>query len=60
MLDDGRIDKNEYKQAVADEKSKLFKQVIILTVLSAVISGLFYVCLMSSTGASQWRTQKLN
>lgn len=53
MLDDGRIDKNEYKQAVADEKSKLFKQVIILTVLSAVISGLFYVCLMSSTGASQ-------
>ena len=48
MLDDGRIDKNEYKQAVADEKSKLLKQVIILTVISALISAGFYIALVTS------------
>ena len=53
MFDDGRIDKNEYKQAVADEKSKLFKQVIVLTVFSALIAGAFYVGLMASAGGDQ-------
>jgi hypothetical protein len=44
---DGRIDKDEYKEAVRAEKSKLMKQVIFLTVLAALVSAAFYVGLVS-------------
>ena len=45
---DGKIDKDEYKEAVKAEKAKLLKQVIILTILALLVSGAFYVALVSA------------
>ena len=47
-MESDRIDKSEYKQAVQNEKKKLMRQVIVLTVFSAVISMAFYFTLIGN------------
>jgi len=49
MNNDDRIDKTEYKAAVQKEKAKLLRQVIFLTIFSAVISVSFYMGLYFHT-----------
>lgn len=47
MADD-RIDKSQYKEVVANEKKKLARQVIILTVLAAVVAGAFMIGVLNA------------
>ena len=42
-----RISKEDYPKAVAAEKAKLFKHIIVMTVLSAALAGIFYGALMA-------------
>lgn len=44
---DNRIDKSQYKQAVQQEKQKLMKQVIFLTIFAALISLGFFLSINS-------------
>ncbi len=47
-MEENRIDKEHYKEAVTAEKSKLLKQIIVMTVLAAVISFSFMGILLSN------------
>lgn len=43
-----RVDKSEYKEVVAKEKKKLMKQVIALTIISAVVAGVFLIAVLKA------------
>jgi hypothetical protein len=52
-MDSNRISKEHYKPAVQKEKKKLFKQVIVLTILAGVVAGVFYATLLSTNPYKQ-------
>jgi hypothetical protein len=47
-MEEDRIDKSEYKEAVKKEKRKLFVHVVILTAFAAAISLTFFMTLKNS------------
>ena len=55
-MEGDRVDKSEYKQVVEKEKKKLLVQVIVMTVISAVVAGAFYGVLLSSGAPTAWKT----
>jgi len=43
-----RVDKSEYKEVVAKEKKKLLKQVVVLTIISALVAGGFLIAILNA------------
>lgn len=48
-----RVDKSKYKEVVENEKKKLFRQVIVMTVVAAVISGSFLIAILNANPYSK-------
>eukprot|EP00347_Sterkiella_histriomuscorum_P021407 403334081 len=52
-MEGDRVDKSQYKQVVEQEKKKLLRQVIVLTIVAGLVAGGFLIAVLNANPYKQ-------